>query len=252
MKIHLKRVLSSIFLLLSAASAATAMTVSPMQVEMISAGARSRAQVSVVNNSDRPMPVEAVLQRLTLDENGKQKVSKAGEDFLVMPPQAMIPPGATQNFRIQWLGDPMMAQSQSFILAINQVPVKLPDRQAGVQFVMGLGVMVNVAPAAGQSRTQGRLDRHRHGQVRQKISDHHRAEHLERPRAPSRRGDPAVVRFVVAKSSAEKHFRSHRDRSRAAGRQAKIYASRRVAAGCVERAGERADVAEAVSSRRVR
>lgn len=149
MKIHLKRVLSSIFLLLSAASAATAMTVSPMQVEMISAGARSRAQVSVVNNSDRPMPVEAVLQRLTLDENGKQKVSKAGEDFLVMPPQAMIPPGATQNFRIQWLGDPMMAQSQSFILAINQVPVKLPDRRAGVQFVMGLGVMVNVAPAQG-------------------------------------------------------------------------------------------------------
>lgn len=149
MKTLLNRVLSCIFCFIWAASAAGAMTVSPMQVEMVSAGARSRAQVAVVNNSDRPLPVEAIIQRLTLDENGKQKVSKAGEDFLVMPPQAMIPPGATQNFRIQWLGDPMMAQSQSFILAINQVPVKLPKGKAGVQVVMGLGVMLNVAPPQG-------------------------------------------------------------------------------------------------------
>jgi P pilus assembly chaperone PapD len=129
--------------------AASAMTVSPMQVEMTAVGARATARVSVVNNSSQALPVEAVMARLTLDENGKQSTSKAGEEFLIMPPQAVIPPGATQNFRVQWLGDPMMSKSESFMLLINQVPVKLPAKSAGVQVVMGLGVMINVAPATG-------------------------------------------------------------------------------------------------------
>ncbi|MGE0055170.1 MAG: molecular chaperone [Hyphomicrobium sp.] len=125
------------------------MTVSPMHVEMTSAGSKSHARVSVVNNSNTPLPIEAVLQRLTLDESGKSKLTKAGEDFLVMPPQAMIPPGATQNFRIQWLGDPLMQKSESFILQLNQIPVKMAPGQSGVQVVMSMGVMLNVAPVNG-------------------------------------------------------------------------------------------------------
>lgn len=129
-------------------SHAHAMTVSPMHVEMTAAGARATARVAVVNNSNQPLPVEGVIARLTLDENGKQTTAKAGEEFLIMPPQAVIAPGATQNFRIQWLGDPMMAKSESFLFFVNQVPVKL-SKGSAVQVVMSLGVMINVAPAAG-------------------------------------------------------------------------------------------------------
>lgn len=142
-------VLSAVWVFLLFGTAAEAMTVSPMQVEMISAGKRSHAVVSVVNNSDQPLPVEAVIQRMTLDEAGRAQPSKAGEVFLIMPPQALIPPGATQNFRVQWLGDPMMDQSQSFLLYMNQIPVKLPASKSAVQVVMSMGVMINVAPAQG-------------------------------------------------------------------------------------------------------
>ncbi len=135
--------------LVSTLGAAHAMTVSPMQVEMTSTGQRSHARVSVVNNSNQPLPIEAVVQRLTLDEAGRQKTMKGGEDFLVMPPQAMIPPGGTQNFRIQWLGDPVLAKSESFLLYLNQVPVRMPKGQSGVQVVMSMGVMINVAPPKG-------------------------------------------------------------------------------------------------------
>lgn len=137
----------SALLLLPIVSAA-AMTVSPLQVEMTSVGARSRGQVSVLNNSNQPLPVEAVLLRLKLDEAGKAHTSPAGEEFLIMPPQAIIPPGATQNFRVQWLGEPDLAKSESFVLSLNQVPVKLSGPSA-VQVVMGLGVMINVAPLQG-------------------------------------------------------------------------------------------------------
>lgn len=126
-----------------------AVTVSPMQVEMVSAGSRSHAQVSVVNNATEPLPVEAVIHKLTLDETGKQHMARAGDDFLVMPPQALIPPGATQNFRVQWLGEPMMGRSESFMMLINQIPLKLPQGKARVQVVMSMGVMINVAPPAG-------------------------------------------------------------------------------------------------------
>lgn len=128
---------------------AHALTVSPMHIEMTSAGSRSHAQITVVNTGAAAIPVEASMMRLTLDEAGRQKIAKAGEDFLVMPPQAIIPPGATQNFRVQWLGEPMLAKSESFLLSVNQVPVKLPTNKPAVQVVMSVGVMINVAPPEG-------------------------------------------------------------------------------------------------------
>ncbi len=142
-----KLTLSVVALLISTIAAADAMTVSPMQVEMTTVGSHSNARVSVINNSDQPLPVEAVVQRMTLDETGKPKTAKAGEEFLVMPPQAMIPPGGTQNFRIQWLGDPTMDRSESFLLYLNQIPVKMSQGKSGVQVVMSMGVLINVAPA---------------------------------------------------------------------------------------------------------
>ena len=138
-----------VFALLVPPSAAQAMTVTPIQVEMTPAGGRSHAQISVVNNSNQPLPIEAVIQRATLDEGGIPKGSPAGDEFLIMPPQALIAPGATQKFRVQWLGDPMIAQSESYLLLMNQVPVKMPAGKSGVQMVMSMGVMINVAPAQG-------------------------------------------------------------------------------------------------------
>ena len=131
---------------------AYAISVSPMQVEMVSTGSRAHATVSVINTSAEPLPIEAVVQTMTLDEAGRARTGKAQDDFLIMPPQVMIQPGATQNFRIQWLGDPVLETSQSYYVFFNQVPVKPAKGKAAVQVVMSLGVMVNVAPPQGAPR----------------------------------------------------------------------------------------------------
>ena len=151
-----RRVLTALAVFVAVLSGvdAFALTVSPLQVEMTSAGARNHATVSVVNTSSLPLPIEAVVQRMSLDENGKAQTAKAGEEFLVMPPQVLIAPGATQNFRIQWLGDPVIDVSQSFYIFFNQVPVKAPAGQAAVQVVMSMAVMVNVAPPQGTPSLQ--------------------------------------------------------------------------------------------------
>lgn len=130
-------------------SAAHAVTVAPMQVEMTSSGARSHATVSVINNSKEPLPIEAAIKSMTLDEAGRASTAEAGDEFLVMPPQTIIPPGATQNFRIQWLGEPMLTASRSYYIFFNQVPVKQKAGTAAVQVVMSVGTLVNVAPPQG-------------------------------------------------------------------------------------------------------
>lgn len=140
--------------LITASEGVHALSISPTQVELVSAGSHNRAQITVINTSSEPLPVEAVIQSISLDETGVAKPVKATDEFLVMPPQALIAPGATQNFRIQWLGDPMLGSSQSYMLYMNQIPIKLPQGRSGVQVVMSMGVMINVAPPQGAPALQ--------------------------------------------------------------------------------------------------
>ena len=49
----------------------------PIQVEMASTGSSGRSQISVTNDGKEPMPIEITIQKLTLDENGDRKTSKA-------------------------------------------------------------------------------------------------------------------------------------------------------------------------------
>ncbi len=128
---------------------AAAVTVSPMHVEMTSSGTRSHTTVTVVNDGAVPLPIEAVVKRMTLDESGAAKITEAGDEFLIMPPQTIIAPGATQNFRVQWLGEPMLGASQSFYVFFNQVPVKPTAGRSTIQVVMSIGTLVNVAPPQG-------------------------------------------------------------------------------------------------------
>src|SRR5262245_20233973 len=128
---------------------ATAMSVTPIQVEMTSTGGAGRSQITVSNDSNEPLPVEVGIQKMSLEEDGERQLSNAGDNFLVFPPQGMIAPGSSQVFRLQWVGEPVVAQSESYLLSVNQVPVKLPAGKSAVQIVMSFGVIVNVAPPQG-------------------------------------------------------------------------------------------------------
>lgn len=131
---------------------ARAMSVSPTHVELRSAGSESRAQVVVRNDSNAPLPVEASLKRLVVDRNGKSRATAPSDDFLVFPPQTLIPPGASQVFRITWVGEPLLDSSQSYQLTLSQIPVRLNTSNNRVQVVMAFGVVINVAPPRGQAQ----------------------------------------------------------------------------------------------------
>jgi fimbrial chaperone protein len=130
---------------------AKAMTVQPIVLDLSTSGGKASSQLSVVNDAAKPLPVEIVVLRAELDEKGDMTTKPAGEEFIVLPQQALIPPGATQSFRVQWVGDPQIKASQSYVFSVNQVPVKMPEGKTGVQVVFNFATIVNVAPATGKA-----------------------------------------------------------------------------------------------------
>jgi fimbrial chaperone protein len=63
---------------------------------------------------------------------------------------ALIQPGKTQTFRIQWVGDPAITQSKHYYVTVAQLPVKLPTDQTAIQVLYDFQVIVNVGPAGAK------------------------------------------------------------------------------------------------------
>lgn len=86
-------------------TAAEAMTVQPVIVDLATAGGRMSAVVTVENTFATPLPVELKVVEADFN-NGLVTTNRETEDLLIFPPQALIQPGRTQSFRVQWVGDP--------------------------------------------------------------------------------------------------------------------------------------------------
>ena len=130
-----------------AAAPAHALSVTPVTLEMSSAGKGTRAVITLTNPSAEPTAIEPTFERVTLDENGQAtRQPVAGDHFLLMPLQALLPPGASQTFRLQWVGPPDIPQSESYFVTFNQLPVQGLAKRTGLTILAGFSVAVNVSP----------------------------------------------------------------------------------------------------------
>jgi fimbrial chaperone protein len=125
---------------------ADAMTVQPVVLDLTTAGRGMSQVVTVENTFTNPLPVEMRIEGLTFDENGAHGDNKDPGDLLVFPPQALIQPGQTQTFRVQYVGDPGLAKSKHYYVTVAQLPVKLPEGQSAIQILYNFQVLVSVAP----------------------------------------------------------------------------------------------------------
>ena len=127
---------------------ARALGVTPLVVELSSGAANRTTQIVVENDNATDTPIEIETFRVELDENGGQHLTAAPSDFLVYPPSRMLKPHSKQVFRIQWVGAPL-TKSQTYIFAVNQLPVTMPKEKTGVQILFNFDVIANVAPPSG-------------------------------------------------------------------------------------------------------
>lgn len=125
-------------------SMAFAMTVQPVIVDLKTSGRGLSSTIAVQNTFNAPLPIGITIQSLNFDEKGVKPTGKDPGDLLVYPVQALIPPGQTQTFRVQWAGDPQLAQSKHYYVTVAQLPVKLPEGQSAIQILYNFQVLVNV------------------------------------------------------------------------------------------------------------
>lgn len=129
---------------------AAAMTVQPVVIDLKTSGRAMSQVVTVENTFANPLPVELTVQELQLTEDGVVQTGKDPGDLLVFPPQALIEPGQTQSFRVQYVGDPALAQSRHYYITVAQLPVKLPEGQSAIQILYNFQVLASISPAGAK------------------------------------------------------------------------------------------------------
>jgi fimbrial chaperone protein len=138
--------LAAAFTMFCGVGTALAMTVQPVIINLSTSGRGMSQVISVENTFANPLPVEIRVDELSLDSSGVHGTGKDPGDLLVFPAQALIQPGQTQAFRVQYVGDPDLARSKHYYATVAQLPVKLPEGQSAIQILYNFQVLVSVAP----------------------------------------------------------------------------------------------------------
>lgn len=130
---------------LVATVAHAAMTVQPVILDLRMAGRQMGGQIRVENTGTSPLPVEIRLVEADLLPDTVKASTRVTTDLVAFPTQAIIPAGATQSFRIQYVGDPESERSRHYYAEVAQQPVAVPGGQSTIQVLYNFQAMINVA-----------------------------------------------------------------------------------------------------------
>lgn len=133
--------------LMFSASPVEAARVAPMSIDLTPTGSGSIARIEVSNAEDRVLPMEVRMYRGVITEDGRLELEPADERFVVFPPQVVLQPQSQQIFRIQYVPDGELTQSEVYYASVSQVPVTLEPTESRIQVLMRFNVLVNVVPA---------------------------------------------------------------------------------------------------------
>ncbi len=146
MKSRLKIALALFAAAILPAQVADAMTVQPVVIDLKTAGRNMSQIITVENTFATVLPVELTVQELELTPEGVKQTGVDPGDLLIFPPQALIDPGQTQTFRVQYVGDPDLVKSKHYYVTVAQLPVKLPEGQSAIQILYNFQVLISVSP----------------------------------------------------------------------------------------------------------
>ncbi|WP_323845847.1 hypothetical protein [Microbulbifer magnicolonia] len=105
------------------------------------------------------LPIVFEIVERSINEDGSEVTTPADDDFVIFPPQAVVPAGKAQAVRIQWVGG-ALSQSRSFALFASEQPVDLSGLgRSGVQTVFRISASIHVTSQDFASKPE--LVRHR-------------------------------------------------------------------------------------------
>ncbi len=156
-KLHTKiKTLSFVLVLLASLFSlqANALQMNPLSVVLKPSGGGAKQSFKVTNESNQPIAVQfSITTRQQV--NNKEIRHPADKDFMIYPPQTIIPARSTQKVRVEWLGAGKLPREQAYRLIAEQVYVSLDDKeQTGVKMLMTLVGALYVQPSNTRSNLQ--------------------------------------------------------------------------------------------------
>ena len=121
----------------------------PIVIDLNATGSGTSRTITVENTNASRLPVEIRVESLAFGDDGVT-VEGPSSDLAVFPAQAVIEPGRTQTFRVQWAGG-ALERSKSYYVTVAQAPVTLPAGQSAIQVLYNFQVLVSVAPPRAQA-----------------------------------------------------------------------------------------------------
>jgi len=151
------KILAAVVVMIASAVPAAALNVQPVILDLLASGRRSSGIVTLQNTFSTSVPVELTASVVELVDNELRPLDgQEVEDLLIFPSQAVVEPGQSQAFRIQWVGDQEPDHSRHFYVSVAQQPVQLPENENAIQVLYNFRVLVNVAAASARSELQVR------------------------------------------------------------------------------------------------
>jgi len=133
---------------------ASALQMTPLSVVLKPSGGGAKQTFRVTNESNKPVAVQfSVTTRQQV--NNKEVRRPADNQFMIYPPQTIIPARTTQKVRIEWLGKGNIPREQAYRLIAEQVHVSLTkQKQSGINMLMTLVNGLYVQPNGTRSKVQ--------------------------------------------------------------------------------------------------
>jgi fimbrial chaperone protein len=99
----------------------------PIQVEFTPSGSLATQSFLFTSTGDKPVAIQLGMVTRESSLDGTEINTDADDQFLIYPPQLVIPPGEQQAVRVTWLGDPKPTKELAFRIIAEQVPVDLTE-----------------------------------------------------------------------------------------------------------------------------
>jgi fimbrial chaperone protein len=103
--------------------AASAFELTPISREFTPTGSGAVQPYTVENKGEDPIAIEVTIATRALDPQGEERNTDAEDEFLIYPPQVIVPAGGRQTIRVTWLGDPAPAKELAYRLRVQQVSI---------------------------------------------------------------------------------------------------------------------------------
>lgn len=135
---------------------AQAFELSPISHHLESSGGAVSGRMTLRNPRSAPLPIETRVVKRHVAENGENSFTPADADFLVFPPQAIVPARGAQAIQFQYVGPSVQDSSAAYVVYVTEVPVAQgPGITVQTVFELGAAVYIHPRGATGDLRLEG-------------------------------------------------------------------------------------------------